>query len=154
MTLQVIGIGSHAGDDQIGWLVVRRLQQRHPDIPCIQCDSPMALLGHLPLDGPLLVVDGVRSDRPEGTLHYLRWPMDPCPPGWGQPFSSHGLGLGDALALADRLGLLPSPTLLWGIEIGQSAPEEPVSPPVLAAVDQLTLAFDRLLAADHAPEPG
>ncbi|MEJ2685700.1 MAG: hydrogenase maturation protease [Gammaproteobacteria bacterium] len=144
MTLHVIGIGSDAGDDQVGWLVANRLRKRRRDVQAFSCRAPMELLGRLPLSAPLLIVDAVRSNgQPPGTVHQLQWPAAKGLGAWGQPFTSHGLGLADALCLADRLELLPHPTLVWGIEIPKPVATADLSASVLAGVEVLLQAVDR-----------
>jgi len=144
MTLHVVGIGSDTGDDQVGWLVANRLGKRRRDVQTFSCRAPMELLGRLPLGAPLLIVDAVRSNRhPPGTVHQLQWPATNRLAAWGQPFTSHGLGLADALSLADQLRLLPSPTLVWGIEIPEPVASPDLSASVLAGVEALLQAVDR-----------
>lgn len=142
MGLIVIGIGSPAGDDRAGWLVAERLRQRDFDALIVRCGSPMEMLDRLPSDGPLMLIDGVRSGRPAGTIHRLSWPAAAELARWEAPCSTHGLGLGAALALAKRLGMLPSPTAIWGIELAATVPGPPLSAPVRAAVERVTLAIE------------
>ncbi|MEJ2687979.1 MAG: hydrogenase maturation protease [Gammaproteobacteria bacterium] len=144
MTLYVVGIGSDVGDDQVGWLIANRLQDRRADAQAHCCRSPMELLARLPVDDSLLIVDAVRSGHhPPGTIHRLQWPATTRLAAWQQPASSHGLSLADALSLADQLTLLPRTTLLWGIEIPEPTPTPDLSAPVLSAVDSLIRSADR-----------
>lgn len=150
MQLTVMGIGSHAGDDRAGWLVSDRLGQRNLNAKIVRCGSPMELLDQLPSDGPLAVIDAVRSGRSAGTIHRLSWPAEAELADWGPPCSTHGLGLAAALALAERLGMLASPTVIWGIEVAATVPGAPLSLPVRAAVERIVLAIEAENAATAA----
>jgi hydrogenase maturation protease len=147
--LRIVGIGSPAGDDQAGWLVVQALargawaQRCPPGTRLVALDRPGAqLIGHLEGADVAVLIDALRSGAAPGTIHRVRadWLTEP-----GPLVSSHGLGVASALALARALGALPATLLIYGIEIDPAATGGAPSEPVRAAVDALAQAIAREL---------
>ena len=142
--LRILGIGSPWGDDQAGWLVVDALRARGveagDDVTIEKLDRPGAHLVSL-LDSAawIILIDAMQSGRPVGSIGHFG------PSDWqayGQGLSSHGMGVLDALALANALGTLPPRLDLYGIEIGSARPGQRPGPAVRAATRKLA----RLLA--------
>lgn len=110
---RVIGVGSPHGDDAVGWHIVRGLPPR----PGVEVH---ALLGwhDLPsvLDGRgwLIIVDACVTGAAPGTISRFGWPDTRLPA--LRPGSTHGIGPGEALGLAQSLGLLPHRVDLFGVE--------------------------------------
>ena len=105
----MVGVGSPAGDDRVGWEVVlafeAELRNRPFLEPCIRtraCDRPGAALVNL-LDGfdRAVIVDAARGPycRP-GTV---RW-LDERGLHAFQSTSTHGFGVAEALALGRAMG--------------------------------------------------
>jgi len=122
--VRVIGIGSPAGDDQAGWLVVDALQRLDltERLPCalriVALDRPSAQLIHEFEDADVVVlVDATRTGARPGTVHRIArsecFEVD-------RSLSGHQLGVASALELADALELLPADLRIYGIEM-QSA---------------------------------
>lgn len=132
---RVLGLGSPHGDDAVGWHVVARLRQ-HPGLPAdVHALEPSRLLDHVDDCRRLILVDACQSDQPLGTLVRLQWPAASLRA--QRRHSSHALGLGDALALAETLGRLPPCVIFWGVEISRCGPGEELSPAVYRALPQL-----------------
>ena len=139
MTLHILGIGSPAGDDQAGWLLVDALRARGVEadgrVALAKLDRPGAsLLACLEGVDRVILVDALQSGGTPGDIH--RW----TEADWGAvdaDLSSHGFGVLAALALAQALGSLPQRVEVVGIEIASAVPGEPVSPAVREAVAQL-----------------
>lgn len=129
----VLGVGSPFGGDRVGWRVVDRLADEGED---------RARLEALDRPGPALVtategadfaviVDAVQAASAPGTCHRLT-DLDNLPT--GSPFSSHGLGLAEALALGERLGALP-PWVVIGVAVdATNSPDTEVVARVTEAV--------------------
>jgi hydrogenase maturation protease len=129
----VVGVGSPAGDDQAGWRVVDLLGARLPDgARALAIRAPSQLWSVLDDREKLILIDAARTGRPPGTAFRLVWPDPAVETSFGP--SSHGVGLGAALALADRLGKLPGRVVLFGIEGQDWGPAEDVSPAVARAL--------------------
>jgi len=141
--LRIVGIGSPAGDDQAGWLVVQALasgplaQRCPPDTRLAALDRPGAqLIGQLEGADVAVLIDAVRSGAAPGTIHRVEAPAL-AQADW--PVSSHSLGVAGALALARALGALPARVLIYGIEIDSAATGRAPSEAVRAAVERLAL---------------
>jgi len=132
---RILGVGSPHGDDAAGWHVVERLR-RHPRLSAdVAAIDPSRLLDHLGDCRRLILVDACQSGQPPGKLVRLQWPAASLRAQRRQ--SSHALGLGDALALAETLDRLPPCVIFWGVEISRSEPGEDLTPIVRRALPQL-----------------
>jgi hydrogenase maturation protease len=140
--VHIIGIGSPFGDDRIGWEVIEALRgsallRRFGSEAIVAdcCDRPGGRLIPLLTDADFgILIDAMRSGSPPGTVRRLT-PDDitPAEPASG-PVSSHGFGLGQALALARTLGTLPSRLAVFGVELAQTRSGDGLSAPMRAAI--------------------
>jgi hydrogenase maturation protease len=90
----------------------------------------------------LIVIDGCRGAQ-IGTITRLQWP-DPRIR-QHHNHSTHGVGLCNALQLAEQLGRIPPDVEILGIEIGAYKPIGEMSPDILMAVVELeAVIFDEL----------
>ncbi len=132
---RVLGLGSPHGDDAAGWLVVARLR-RHPGLTAhLEIIEPSELLDHLGDCRRLMLIDACHSNQPPGTIFRLQWPDSRlrCQ----RRRSSHALGLGDTLCLAETLGWLPPRIIVWGVEISQTEPGGDLTPELRRALPEL-----------------
>jgi len=146
----VAGFGSPHGDDQAGWRVVEMLE-RWSVLPArpVSITESTQLLDAMEGCRRLILVDGCRAGRPIGTITRLEWP-DPRVRQFHN-HSTHGVGLCNALQLAERLGRLPASVEIFGIEIGGHQPFEEMSPSVVQAVAELAdTIFSELCETIHA----
>ncbi|WML92067.1 hydrogenase maturation protease [Thiothrix lacustris] len=124
MITAIIGIGSPFGEDQAGWDAVDALageawvQARLAAGTLVleKLDRPgMALLDHLRGHAHVILIDAVLS-------------AEHCPGTWlalpreelallAFPASSHGIGVAEALAMGETLGMLPEKLEIWGIVV-------------------------------------
>lgn len=120
----IIGVGSHFGDDQLGWRVAEMLSIHScPGVRATSIASPDALL-HLPegVDHWMIVDAGVDREC-TGSILRLEWPSENIPA--LRPRGTHDLGLVAALRLAEALGDLPRRVTLWvGVVREDGAPSE------------------------------
>lgn len=136
----VIGLGNeHRRDDRCGLDVVRELQ-RHLGVEARIVEGGDDVTDLLDLwegAGTVYVVDAVRSGRPAGTVHRFEVTSDagaaPIPVS-----STHGLSLGDALALGRALGRLPERIIVYGIEVEDLSPGAGLTGAVAAGVADAT----------------
>ncbi len=139
----VAGFGSPHGDDQAGWQVIALLGRR-PDLPArlAKISEGTQLIDELEGCRRLIVVDACRGGPQIGAITRLDWP-DPRVRQFHN-HSTHGVGLCNALELAERLGRMPPNVDVFGIEIGSCRPLEEVSAEVAQAVSEL----DEIISAE------
>ncbi len=116
----VIGVGNpDRGDDGIGPVVVERLRRRRDDVDTVIVTGDLVDLTVLWRDrDDVVVVDACRTGRPPGSVVTVEAEdLD-----GDHVLSSHGVGVGFAVALARRLGWLPRRLRVVGIEVGDVAP--------------------------------
>jgi hydrogenase maturation protease len=119
----LIAIGEEfRGDDAVGPLVVRAAANRLPGgwTATEHRGDLTGLLDAWEGAAHVIVVDAVASGAPAGTLHRLDGLAQALPPDFAAA-SSHGVGLGGAVALGRALGRLPARLSVVGIE-GVAAP--------------------------------
>jgi hydrogenase maturation protease len=115
----VAGFGSPHGDDQAGWKVIARLAQR-PQLPArlVPIREGTQLIYELDGCRKLILIDACRSNGQRGTISRFCWPDLQIHQRHNH--STHGMGLCNALELAERLGRMPSDVEVFGIEIGDN----------------------------------
>ena len=132
----IIGLGTDtAGDDAAGLLVARRLRELGVEAQ----EYSGEVLGLLDLwEGAdsVTLIDAMRSGRPPGSVRVFDARQSPAA-SEAFPISTHGLGLFDALALAQELGRLPRRVVIYGIEGRNFEPGSEMSPEVGAAVEEV-----------------
>lgn len=133
----VIGIGNpDRGDDAAGRAVARRLRGMLP--PAIRIDEhdgeATGLLARLEGAKSAYLIDACLSSAPAGTVQ--RFDVGDAPlPQDTFAMSTHGLGLAEAIELGRALGQLPACCVVYAIEVGSTAPGDPLSAAVTAAID-------------------
>jgi len=135
----ILGIGSPAGDDQAGWLVVDALRvlgvENLVGVVVDKLDRPGAsLVAKFESAAHVVLIDAMQSGEAVGSIRRFDredWPQ------YGGGLSSHGFGVLAALALARELGGLPSRLDLYGIEIASANPGEVPGEAIRTAVQEL-----------------
>lgn len=135
----VIGVGNpYRGDDGAGLAVAERARACLPaEVDVLECEQePTRLLDAWEAAEAAVVVDAVVSGAPPGTVHRYDASDSPLP---ARVFrsSTHAFGVGDAVELARTLGRLPSRIVVYGVEGANFEAGAALSPPVLAAVDDV-----------------
>lgn len=121
-TIQIFGIGSPFGDDQLGWKVIEILsynQCLQPYIPkqisFDALDRPGAgLLHHIRRDAIVFIIDAIKTGLEVATIHRYENPHINIP---DKILSTHGLSIIHALQLGEVLDTLPNKIIFYGIEI-------------------------------------
>jgi hydrogenase maturation protease len=115
--IRIVCIGSPHGDDGVGWQLAARLAE-YPELPAEvhSVAQPSLIWQYLPNCSQLILVDAVVAGQIPGTIVRWQWPE----PRINMPhqLSTHGIGLGTILELAQQLGRLPPTVILFGLEIG------------------------------------
>lgn len=139
--LKVIGLGNaFRGDDAVGNLVARQLHAHETcTISVVECGlAGLNLLHEIEGMETVIIIDAVSSQSEEGTIHRFTIPQDLKKIHsltWStSTASTHAFGLGEALTLAEALGVLPPRLVIYGIEIGNIDPGAPISPSVTEAI--------------------
>jgi hydrogenase maturation protease len=138
----IVGLGSPHGDDQLGWVVVDRLRPRLPaGIAVDKVHGGLELLECLGGHDAAVVIDAAAPAGRPGTIRSFTWPspdLAHC-----APWSTHGLGLVQALHLAETLGRLPGRVSIYTIEARDISPGAPLSGIVARRLDAVAEAVLR-----------
>ena len=138
----VIGVGSaYRADDGVGPAVLGLLGDLIPDgVALVESDGePTGLVETWTGASTTIVVDAVAGSGSEpGTLHRIdvTGRTEPLPAERGA--STHGLGVGSAVALARALDRMPSQLIVHGIEGADFGQGVAFSPHVAVRVGDLT----------------
>ncbi len=129
--IKVIGIGSPFGKDQLGLDAIDAIKNlaTNENVEYITTDRPgIQLLDLIKNTDCVILIDAVSESNRAGEIIQLsRSDLVDT----GKPFSSHAIGVADALSLGKILGLLPDSMTLFGICIDPSTPE-PIPNEILA----------------------
>ena len=138
----VIGVGNEfRRDDGIGPEVLARLRGQAPDgVRLVVSDGdPTRMIEAWTGASLAVVVDAVLADPPApGRLH--RIVVDRAADAGVHPVSSHGLGLGDSIALARALDRMPERLIVHAVEAADVRYGTGLTPAIAAAADALTAA--------------
>ncbi|MBN8431615.1 hydrogenase maturation protease [Microbulbifer salipaludis] len=113
----IIGVGNRfRGDDSVGPYVIDRLRSRLPSsTPCIENNGDMTSLLDEWRQRRVCLIDALQAeDQATGAILRLNGLAEEIPPTLCRT-SSHGLNLGEALALAGALDALPERLDLYAI---------------------------------------
>lgn len=144
--LLVLGVGSPQGADRLGWLLVERLHGvvNEDQVRLLASDRPgSALLGLLEGVDGAIIVDAVVGACTPGTV--VRRDAAALADD-GRAFSSHELGVAQAISLGRSLGQLPSQLWLLGLCVDEQ--QTTLSEVALARLQDAVLGLLAELAAD------
>ena len=137
--LKVIGVGNAwRGDDAVGLLVARRLQEDpRPQAEIVECRGTVTAVREAWKDADgVIVVDAVVSGSRPGAIHRFNALGAGVPVELSRSPSSHGWGVAEALALGQVLHDLPPWLIIYGIEGQNFGPGQEVSQEVAAAIPE------------------
>jgi hydrogenase maturation protease len=145
----VIGIGNPwRRDDGVGVAVARAVEGSVPanvEVIAVTGDLTRAIPAWEGSD-PAVVIDGVRTGAPPGTV--TRLGMDELvgvgDPGGGLP-SSHALGLAEALAIGRAVGAEPRRLVVLTVEVADTGHGNQLSPAVATVVPEVAAQVRALL---------
>lgn len=121
--VRILCIGSPSEPDNLGFLAAHTLVGHFdPDkVEVMALDRPgPRLIEHMRGADTVILVDAVKSGAAPGTLHRLEGRM--LNGMVAHHTSSHGFGLSETLALADRMGEIPPHLKFVGLEVGAEPP--------------------------------
>lgn len=145
--LRVLGIGSPFGDDQLGWEVVKLLQQRPTlqafipnQLQLLYCDRPgMHLLELMREAQTVFLIDAVKTGNQIGTIHCFQNDEIAAVT---TSLSTHGLGVAEAMKIGKILQILPPKVLLYGVEIDDVQLQFTRSEPIEQAIETLVIRLE------------
>jgi len=133
---QILGLGSPHGDDQLGWIAVDRLRPLLPQgIVAAKVSGGPGLLGCLVGQVNLVIVDALAPAGRPGSHRSFVWPCDDFAD--SMTWSSHGLGLVQALRFAEVLGSLPHRIFIETVEAESTMAGADLSLRVSQGLDEL-----------------
>ena len=144
--VRILCIGSPSEPDNLGFLVAHTLMGHFDPtkVEVMALDRPgPRLIEHMRGADTVILVDAVKSGAAPGTLHRLEGhSLDGLV---AHHTSSHGFGLAETLALADRMGELPPHLKFVGLEVGHEAPTpDQIVHLVKAVTEETKAALDSL----------
>ncbi len=149
----VIGLGNeNRGDDACGRLVARLLRTRlDPSVAVLERDAEGTELLDLWTGRDLVVVvDAVKAGGSPGAVLRMEIGSEPLPTPLAAT-SSHGVSLGQAIALGQIFHRLPKRLVLYGIEAVTFDPGSSLSGPVAAAVETAALRVEEEVRGHRSP---
>jgi hydrogenase maturation protease len=122
-SVRILCIGSPHEPDNLGFLAAHTLMGHFDPakVEVMALDRPgPRLIEHMRGANTVILVDAVKSGAAPGTLHRLEGhSLDSLV---AHHTSSHGFGLADTLALAERMEELPPHLKFIGLEVGENPP--------------------------------
>jgi len=140
--IRVIGIGNRdRGDDALGPLVVDALRDRLPTtVSAVEHSGEVAgLVDLIGGAGAVYLIDAAVMGLEPGSSREFDASTSPLP-ALGGAFSSHALGLSEAIELARALDALPSVCRVFAVEAISFEAGEGLSPPVADTLPRVTQA--------------
>lgn len=133
---RILGLGSPHGDDQLGWVAVDRLRPLLPQgIVAAKVSGGPGLLECLVGQDNLVIVDALAPAGRPGSYRSFTWPCEEfteC-----TAWSSHGLGVVEALRFAEVLGSLPRRVSIETVEAESTMAGAGLSRLVSRGLDEL-----------------
>jgi hydrogenase maturation protease len=146
--VRVIGVGSPFGGDDVGFAVIELLRRSDAagdwgsQVDLLSADRPgVGLIEIMRGARCVVLVDALLSGDTPGRVRRLQGPELACA---ATRWSSHGIGVVEALALARALDCLPERLILFGIAVGSSGDKLPETA-LPAAVDAIRAEVAALL---------
>ena len=142
-------------DDAAGLAVARRVRAAAPaGVEVVELGGdPAGLLEALQGTDLVIILDAIRSGAPAGSIQRIEVGTGDELADRRPRVSSHGLALGDLLALARSLDRFPTRLVLIGIEAAELGPGTGLSPQVAAAIETVAEKVLRESNDGHAGVP-
>jgi hydrogenase maturation protease len=137
MKMLVIGIGNEMrADDGAGIYAVRKIREKHlPDVKAMEHSGEGTSLIELwKHQDQVIVIDAASSGSQPGTIHRYEAHRKSLPANLFR-FSTHTLGLAEAIELSRVLRELPASLIVYGIEANTFDTGSALSPEVHSAID-------------------
>jgi hydrogenase maturation protease len=115
----VIGIGNdYRGDDGAGLQIARRIREAKLDGVAVRekAGDMGALIESWAGLGMVILIDAVQSGARPGTVFRFDACAQPIPSAFASRVSSHGVGVAEAIELAQTLDQMPERLIVYGVE--------------------------------------
>jgi hydrogenase maturation protease len=150
--VRILCIGSPSEPDNLGFLAAHTLTGHfdRAKVEVMALDRPgPRLIEHMRGADTVILVDAVKSGAPPGTLHRLEGrALDGLV---AHHTSSHGFGLAETLALAEKMQELPLHLKFVGLEVGRTPPSSgEIVHLVKAITEETQSALNTLEKSEHA----
>ena len=144
----VVGVGNLlARDEGIGPAAVERLKAEPLPARVALLDAGtdlVAAMMEFADAGHVILIDAMRAGGAPGTIYRLTLEeLEGRAKAGASDLSAHGLGVVEAVGLARAVGMRVPPTVVFGVEPGEVAFGEGLSPAVEAAMQRLVAAVRR-----------
>lgn len=134
-----VGLGSHHGDDQAGWLVIDKLHQLGVSAAdAVALAAPDEIWHRHVHDRQVILCDASADPGREGTIRQWSWPGVDLPDGRR---GTHDFPLGAVLSLGQTLDLCPATVVIWTIAGSRFAAGDEMSASVRQAAETLANAL-------------
>ena len=136
----VVGVGNmDCGDDGIGGAVIHSLEniQLNGVIPIQASGEPASLIELLGEHKTVVLIDAIDRITREGTIHRYDASNEALPAELFSNYSTHSMGLYDAIEMSRVLDELPEKLIVYGIEGKNFKPGDPMSLEVNNHLDEL-----------------
>jgi hydrogenase maturation protease len=157
--IRVIACGDpDAGDDAVAFVVADAVRERLGATASVEVLDVGPAINAVPLiedASSVVLIDAVRTrgGRPAGELVRVEAGPEGLPVAIGGRVSSHGFGIGEAVAVARALGST-APIVMIGVEVGDTTLGRGLSPVVRHAVPELVDLILTELASLSVFDPG
>ena len=144
-TVWVVGVGNTlARDEGVGPVAVERLKAEPLPARVTLLDAGtdlVAAMMEFADAGHVILIDAMRAGGAPGTIYRLTLEeLEGRAKTGASSLSAHGLGVVEAVGLARAAGMRMPPTVVFGVEPGEVAFGEGLSPAVEAAMQSLLVA--------------
>ncbi|MCB1123832.1 MAG: hydrogenase maturation protease [Verrucomicrobiae bacterium] len=142
----VLGIGNpDCGDDAAGPAVIQALKEMMSPKYQLQTQNGetselIETLGHF---DAVIIIDAIAARSEAGRIHRFNASKMELPAIWFSKYSTHSMGVHEAIEMARVLGDLPARTLVFGIEGTHFEPGEDMSPEVEDKISELAYMVKR-----------
>jgi hydrogenase maturation protease len=140
--ITIIGVGNpDCGDDSAGPKAIDLLASSElKELQLIKLSGePSGLMDELSKLRRVILIDAIAAFSKPGAIHRFDASEDPLPSELFINYSTHSMGLNEAIEMARVFEDLPEQTIVYGIEGTEFQPGEPMSLAVEANLRQLVL---------------
>lgn len=121
--LLILGVGSHHGDDCIGWRVIEELRRLGIEERSLcQLAIPMQILDRIGEASEIHIVDAARGLADDESYRRLSFDSTQT----AESLGTHGIGIHEALQFAQSLGQSVDHVVIW---LGHGESFAPMAPP-------------------------
>jgi hydrogenase maturation protease len=154
--ISVIGIGNlERGDDALGRLIARQIRDDDfDDVRVIEQGADTTRLVELLSESEAaFIADAADFGAPAGYVHTFDAARESVPEELAV-YSSHGIGLAQAIETARSRGCLPGTCRIYSVQAASFDLAESVSPPVAAAIPLVAAHIERAIESYRVRDSG